>query len=182
MSELSGDQNKARMAAALLLTLPGSPFLYYGEELGMLGRKPDEYIREPFLWGGQEQAVETHWIESKYSRTETVEPAARQIANPASLLNHYRSLIALRNSNTLLRIGDIDTTEIAAENLVSFLRTHESGMVWVLHNLASSPLDFKIPDVLQEFTEVIYRTRDDLMQRNGWVLMPAYSTVVFGQQ
>jgi glycosidase len=39
-----------RVAAAMLLTLPGHPFVYYGEELGMHGQKPDPHLREPMRW------------------------------------------------------------------------------------------------------------------------------------
>jgi alpha-amylase len=55
MSSLNGNADKARMAASILLTLPGSPYLYYGEEIGMLGKKPDQGIREPFLWDTKEK-------------------------------------------------------------------------------------------------------------------------------
>ncbi len=50
LSSVGNDMNKAKMAAALLFTLPGSPYIYYGEEIGMLGKKPDQLIREPYLW------------------------------------------------------------------------------------------------------------------------------------
>ena len=42
--------------ATVLLTLPGTPFIYYGEEIGMTGRKPDELIRTPMQWSDAEQA------------------------------------------------------------------------------------------------------------------------------
>jgi glycosidase len=45
MSVLGDDVGKAKAAATLLLTAPGVPFLYYGEEIGLLGKKPDEDIR-----------------------------------------------------------------------------------------------------------------------------------------
>ncbi len=50
MSQLGGDVNKAKLAAFLLLTSPGTPFIYYGEEIGMQGKKPDENIRLPMQW------------------------------------------------------------------------------------------------------------------------------------
>jgi len=50
MSQLLGDEAQAKLAATLLLTSPGVPFLYYGEEIGMLGTKPDEDIRRPMQW------------------------------------------------------------------------------------------------------------------------------------
>ena len=56
MSVFSGNVDKAKVAASLLLTSPGTPFLYYGEEIGMQGRKPDEDIRLPMQWSGEENA------------------------------------------------------------------------------------------------------------------------------
>ncbi len=45
MSAVNNNMDKAKMAASILLTLPGSLYLYYGEEIGMQGKKPDQYIR-----------------------------------------------------------------------------------------------------------------------------------------
>ena len=50
MSQFGGDAAKARLAAFLMLTAPGTPYIYYGEEIGMLGQKPDELIRTPMQW------------------------------------------------------------------------------------------------------------------------------------
>lgn len=54
MTRWPGDEAKARLAAAILLTLSGTPFLYYGEEIGMAGTKPDERIRTPMQWTDEE--------------------------------------------------------------------------------------------------------------------------------
>jgi glycosidase len=50
MTALHGDLAKARVAASAMLMLPGTPFVYYGEEIGMIGDKPDEHIRTPMPW------------------------------------------------------------------------------------------------------------------------------------
>mgnify|MGYP002065115036 CR=1 FL=1 len=50
MSQLDGDEGKAKVAATWLLTSPGVPFVYYGEEVGMRGAKPDPRIRTPMQW------------------------------------------------------------------------------------------------------------------------------------
>ena len=57
MTELGGDIAAAKLAAFLLLTAPGTPFIYYGEEIGMTGTKPDERIRTPMRWTADEPAA-----------------------------------------------------------------------------------------------------------------------------
>src|SRR5512137_717052 len=94
ISTLEGNRNKARVAASLLLTSPGMPFIYYGEEIGMEGMKPDENIRRPMQWTGDENGGFTSgkpWraLDSKFKFVNV----AAQLDDPASLLSHYRSLI-----------------------------------------------------------------------------------------
>ncbi len=60
MSELDGDPAAAGLAGALLLTGAGTPFVYYGEEIGMTGRKPDERIRTPMRWDATEPGRRVH--------------------------------------------------------------------------------------------------------------------------
>src|SRR6185437_11834236 len=50
LDQVHGNSSHMRMAAAMLLTMPGDPFVYYGEEIGMHGVKPDPSIREPMRW------------------------------------------------------------------------------------------------------------------------------------
>ena len=49
-NQLGGSIARAKLAASILLSLPGVPYLYYGEEIGMIGEKPDENIRLPMQW------------------------------------------------------------------------------------------------------------------------------------
>lgn len=93
MTVLGGHADHAKMAASLLLTLPGTPFLYYGEEIGMQGAKPDEYIREPMLWyadsaGGEGQ---TTWQVTRHNPDPAVISVEAQEQDEASLLQHYKS-------------------------------------------------------------------------------------------
>ena len=53
------------MAADIYLLLPGNPYIYYGEELGMLGKKPDEDIRLPFVWGND---YDTTWRSDSFNK------------------------------------------------------------------------------------------------------------------
>ena len=61
-SAVDDNLEKAKLAAAILFTLPGSPYIYYGEEIGMKGKKPDPNIREPFLWDAKgKDRIRTSW-------------------------------------------------------------------------------------------------------------------------
>src|SRR5262249_309782 len=106
MTLLGGDMARAKIAATLLLTLPGLPFVYYGEEIGMSGDKPDPGLRTAMEWnGGHGSGFTTGkpW--------EALQPDAQAInvagenADSSSLLNLYRQLIYLRSSNEALATG-----------------------------------------------------------------------------
>lgn len=87
MSELDGHGERAKMAASLLLTMPGTPYIYYGEEIGMRGVKPDEQIREPMLWSSDSKAAgQTRWQPPKHA--DGVVPVEEQLKDPSSLLRH----------------------------------------------------------------------------------------------
>src|SRR5690606_24976170 len=109
---LGKDPARYKQAVAVLLTMPGAPYLYYGEEIGMLGAKPDQYIREPFLWDVKKKdAGRTRWIRARHSKDSTVVPLEEQRKDPNSYFNHYKKLIKLRNSHPALAIGVLELPE-----------------------------------------------------------------------
>lgn len=135
MNQLSGNLDAAKAAASVYLTLPGVPFVYYGEEIGMTGTKPDEYIRTPMLWdadGGF--TTGTPWIAMNDGST-----VADQTDDPDSLLNHYRALIHARNDSSALRTGDITILDNASGSVMSFLRANDEQTVLVVINLRNRP-------------------------------------------
>jgi alpha-amylase len=95
-SQIGGDQAKLRVAADLLLTGPGVPFVYYGEEIGMTGTKPDERIRTPMRWVGYSPAAgfSTHDPWEAMSADPSAIHVAVEAATPQSLLAPSRELIA----------------------------------------------------------------------------------------
>lgn len=141
MSELNGDEARAKLAANLLFTLPGSPFIYYGEEIGMLGMKPDEQIREPMLWAaGTEDPLQTSWITAQYSTKERVTPASVQADDPASLLAHYRTLASLRKGSPALLKGTLEPIDLQTEGVLAYLRKTDEQVLLLIHNISASPI------------------------------------------
>ena len=141
MTRLLGDEDRARGAASLLLTAPGVPFLYYGEEIGMSGGKPDPSIRTPMQWSAEDQAGFT-----RGTPWEPVNPdypqknVAAQSGDDSSLLAHYRRLIAIRNQHYALRSGAYVPVKASNSRLFASLRTAEKETLLVLVNLGKEPI------------------------------------------
>jgi glycosidase len=178
MSGVKGNADKEKIAAALLLTLPGSPYLYYGEEIGMLGQKPDEHIREPFLWDKKENdRTRTSWIKPIYSTDSSVLPVNQQSADKNSLLNYYKTLINLRNKSYALTYGELIPVVTANKSICAFIRSDERERLAVFHNLSGKSQVFNLPSELREF-KMIYFANKAAQMKNNQVTIPAFSTVI----
>jgi alpha-amylase len=117
------------------------PFIYYGEEIGMQGRKPDPMLRTPMPWTTEEPGV-------GFTEAEPWQPAqpgfeeanvAASLADPDSLLSAYRELIALRARHPALRYGDVLPVQSGTSLVYSFLRTAGEDHVLVVVNLSRIP-------------------------------------------
>ncbi len=147
MSTLREDQNKAKMASFLLFTSPGTPFIYYGEEIGMTGKKPDEYIRTPMQWSAAENAgfsTSAPWIEVNANYMTGVN-VADQENDPNSLLNHYRAIAKLRAEHPALRTGQSVPLDTDNNAVFAMLRYNENQVLLVLANLSKEPVsDYRL--------------------------------------
>jgi glycosidase len=129
------------MAAALLLTLPGFPFVYYGEEIGMIGNKPDPRIRTPMHWSRERTAG--------FSRALPWEPltpdsltanVAVEEGDSTSLLQLYRRMIHLRSTVPALAAGELVPLRSTSDAIAAYVRRDSVGPVLVVANLGTSPL------------------------------------------
>ncbi len=147
-------ENKAKVAAALLLTLWGTPFIYYGEEIGMhnarigrrqlrdpLGKKfwPWFYGRDrartPMQWSGESMGGFTSgvpWL--PINNDHSHRNVANQLNEPDSLLNFYRKLIQLRRSNEALQKGTWEPILKGKKGVLAYYRYLPEGRVLVLLN------------------------------------------------
>ncbi|MET0743480.1 MAG: alpha-amylase family glycosyl hydrolase [Microvirga sp.] len=158
-------QNQARVAAMLLLTLRGTPTMYYGDEVGIgrveipadavqdpweknepgrgLGRDPQ---RTPMQWEGLPGGGFTDgrpWLPLDPAVTSrNVEDLAR---DPASILTLYRRLIALRRQHLALSVGRFIPLESAGD-VLAYERRHESGRLLVALNLGHEPQSAGLPE------------------------------------
>ena len=155
----------AKLMATMLLTLRGTPLLYYGEELGMENRDPqsvDEVydpigkIGWPKEKGRDGERTPMQWNANTNAGFSKVKPWLPVAANypthnvtseekdPDSILNYYKKLIQLRRTNPALREGDYIAVNQNDKNVLSYLRLKDKSCVLVTLNMSKSPQTVKL--------------------------------------
>jgi glycosidase len=186
MSMLGDDVAKAKVAAAVLLTLPGQPYIYYGEEIGMRGMKTggDENVREPFLWAAKSSDTwRTTWRTPQYNTEATVLPLARQQADENSLYSTYAEFIRLRNTYPALAEGNFtypDPASILPELMIYSRQKGEQRMM-VIHNLGTVTRVYRLPEAVKHPVASVNKA---LLRQDGNVFvatMPPMSSLVLEQ-
>ena len=155
---------RAKVAATLLMTLRGTPFIYYGEELGMTGgtlRRKDlqdplskktwplkhfrrDLARTPMQWDGSSYsgfAEVAPWL--PVDKDYVVNNVKIQEFEGTSLLNYYKKLIWLRKSNAALQIGTIRFYEEYLPDLLVYKRELESQIILVILSFSEKPISFE---------------------------------------
>jgi len=144
--------DKARLAANLLFTLPGTPFVYYGDELGQMGQSPDDRRREPFDWYASAQGPGMTVMTDKFFNPPSRYTIANdgisyeeQKDNPASMFSHYKKLIAIRNSyKELYSPLAYNTLAMSSSGLYAYTVDGNKYKILVVHNQSSSPQSFTL--------------------------------------
>ncbi|MFO0750306.1 MAG: alpha-amylase family glycosyl hydrolase [Myxococcota bacterium] len=128
-------------AATLLLTMPGTPYIYYGDELGALYAPGlgDKSKRGPMAWSADAKAgftTGTPWLAlANESATRNV---ASEMADPSSLLQHHRRLIALRHAHPALAGDGVKVLTAPDPGLFAMLRWSADEVVVVIVNVANA--------------------------------------------
>ncbi len=139
--DLGRSFEKERLAAAVLLTSPGKPYIYQGEELGYWGKKTngDEYVRAPIRWerngklasGALGGKVDANMLSADRS-------VEAQAADKNSLLSAYRSFAQLRNNYAALASGTMAEYSTKSNALAVWTLTGSGEKLLVVHNFSSA--------------------------------------------
>lgn len=179
MSQLHDHPGKAKVAASILLTLPGTPYVYYGEELGMRGTKPDEFIREPFLWG--DEKFTTRWMTPKFNVKDSVADVKSQSKESGSLLNHYKKIITYRNSSKPLMFGWVESLADFPATVIALERSFDSKSVIIFHNISDKEVKLRLTEGLEEYKNIDFASNDYISLKEDELVLPAYATVILKQ-
>lgn len=193
-SELDAHPARLRLAAAILLTLPGIPFLYYGEEVGLENGPglEDEQKRTPMPWqhvahepdarvapgGGFTRGTPWHAFAPGRDRANV----ADQAQDPLSLLAHYRRWIRLRKRTPALRHGTLEAVAVESPHGLVYLRRSAEQTALVAHNLDDAPVRLgPLPAVLR-LDQAEQRTAAavsiEVQDHAAWLSLPAHASAV----
>jgi maltose alpha-D-glucosyltransferase/alpha-amylase len=146
---LENDRNQMQLFTALLLSLPGSPVLYYGDEIGMgdiiwLGDR--DGVRTPMQWTGDRNGGFSRADFASLFAPPLMDPVygfqavnvEAQLRIPSSLLRWMQRFIALRKEHPVFGLGSYEALDTDNLRIFAHLRTYESDIALCVHNLARS--------------------------------------------
>ena len=156
----------SRLAAFLLFTLRGVPFVYYGDEIGMKDEKiPYEKVQDAaeretpgFQLGRDPGRTPMQWDDSQYAGFSAAEPwlplgenwktdnVKSQDVNPKSILSMYRTLIHFRNGSIVLQRGKYVPLTSRSEDVFSFLREYGNERLLVVANFSNDTVEETLPN------------------------------------
>ncbi len=184
-SKLGESAEKSKLAAAVLLTSAGSPYIYYGEEIGIYGMKTrdDQFVRSRMLWGDGYTTSYTSNVDTKMEAE--VGTVAAQSADPASIWTVYRDFTALRNTYPALAYGEAtphavyNHTNAGAKSVAAWYREASGEKLLVLHNFGAASVDVTLADDLKAAVGVQGSVLSATTEERTVVRMGAWSSVVF---
>ena len=146
---LTVSSGSAYMAANLYLLCSGSPFIYYGEEIGMKGSRgsanTDANRRLAMLWGDKDSVSDPEG--TTFNESSQVNGTVKQqLRDKDSLLNHYAKVIALRVKYKEIARGTYVALSTGNGKVGGFIITYNGEKTCLLHNVSSEAVVIDLPE------------------------------------
>lgn len=183
-SDLGGNISKMKTAGAVLLTAAGSPYIYYGEELGYVGKKDngDEYVRNPMKWGDK---YTTTFMKKVDSGMNKVLDVATQTQDKGSILSEYRKFSQLRNAYPALATGTMSKHPVYNENntqtksVAAWYMTSGTQKMLVMHNIGSAAVTVNLTDSIDKAVATLGSVTGTIKPETTTVRLDGWSSIVF---
>ena len=178
------DPRKIKLAQMVSLTLEGLPFMYYGDELGMLGNKDSgEIFKLSFPWGKDDPYQTTklyYWniYGKKADKSDYLQPFDEQNTDPNSVLSAIRRLIHIRCENEALFAGRLESYT-AAPDVISYKMVSEHQEALVLHNFHDAPVTFPFDPADYHLLYMTYH--GELTVTDGSVTLDPYESIILAR-
>lgn len=183
-NDLQKDANDMKMACGLLMMMNGSPFVYYGEEIGMSssGQK-DENKRLPMIWSDTDATGMTtgpkdadKGIQSAFAGVE------QQLRDYTSILNYYKRAVRLRNENPEIARGEIAIVEALTEgNQAAITKTYDGSTIGIVYNTSDEEVRVDLSGTELDGMGIrgyLTLNGEEIVLEEGVLILPAQSICV----
>jgi alpha-glucosidase len=188
---------KAKLHAVLLLTLKGSPFIYYGEEIGMENAIiPKRHIRDlygkffyPFFRGRDRARTPMQWSDKQHAGFSEQNPwlpvsenyaeinVKTQQKDKYSILSIYKMLLFLRKKYAALHKGDIEFLNKGEDDFLMYSRKYENEEIIVLLNFSNTEKKAHINSI-RYTSKILFSTHGGTTLTSGGLLLQAFEGIV----
>ncbi len=177
------NEEQMKMAAGLALTMSGSPFVYYGEEIGMNSKgDKDENKRLPMQWSATDLTGMTRGPAKADPVVQKFEPLDQQEKDPLSILNYYKRAIRLRNENPEIARGTVNIVEaLTDQNLCVLEKNYQGNKLLLVYNINKETASIDLRKAgYEKYSLRGYLTVDGnaVMLEKDTLSMPRYSIAV----
>ena len=183
-NSLANNEEQLKMAAGMLLMMNGSPFVYYGEEIGMASKgTKDENKRIAMYWSETDATGITRGpMNAERGIKSAFEAADEQLKDGHSLLNYYRRALRLRNENPEIARGTVAKIDSLCEGYAAALtKTWEGSTIAVLYNNGDTELTIDINGSGIEGMKIrgyLTLNGEEITLKDGVVTMPKKSICI----
>lgn len=190
--KIVSDDSNAKLAANITYLLPGTPYIYYGEEIALKGIRgssdnTDALRRLPFIWSSSNKKGETSYPEKNnvLSYVQKTSGAEDDALYTTSLLNHYKKVGNVRNKYQVLKSGSFKSLSSKltsyADKVLAYKVYDDNETIYVLTNASSSDTVIKLSDVTTDIVNIdssIDNTKKIPSLIDGYLSIGAKSTVI----
>lgn len=179
---LGRDMNSIKLAAALEMLQTGCVYVYYGEELGMVGSSSDENTRAPMYW--TDEKVDYMTIgPPKYEKQEhTFGSYETQKEDPNSVYNYYRNAIHIRNVYPEIGRGRpalLDGVMEQNKNLYALSKKYEGNTVYMICNVSNEETTIEFShDLYENYSELVVDAEQKIIVVDDKITIPPYGCIV----
>lgn len=181
---LQSNEDDLKLACGLLMTMSGSPFVYYGEEIGMKSRgSKDENKRLPMVWSDTDETGMTDGPKDADSDVAMSFPGVeQQLDDSSSLLNYYKRALRLRNENPELARGKIEIADSLTDGCLAFItKTWEGSVIGIAYNNSDEEMTLSLSGT--DYADMAIRGYltihgEVITLKNGTLTLPACSICI----
>lgn len=167
---------KTKLMGSVLLLAPGRVYVYYGEEIGMLGSGDDPNKRMPMLWSSEDKTGIPYNPPGVNYTNQVKTSVEEQLEDKESLLNHYKLVASIRNKSTLYETGQLEHVDVKNDSIYAMNLYNDEESILVIHNFSEVEQTIEIN---VESKDMDTTNKNNKLKGNTLTLQPLSSSVIY---